>query len=305
MAEQLGGYELTTTISGSVLPCFSASRPARLGAAPPVGYMAGAQPGAPDATIWALGPVARSPLTAEAVRARLLSLASVRSQYLPDWLEAGSGTWGQREMVWVSAATPVIATLASPPASMSLADRLMALAAAARGAHALHERGQLHAAICPHAVALVGGPLATGQQTSGAATAGPASSAATQAAAGAVLAPPSLANGQRPLVDVGYPPLGYIDPQLLRGQGGRWSDIWALGATARYVATGVPPYPGIDDQPVVRALADLLCVPPPAPAPVPPALSALVDRCLARAPEDRPATAAEVAEQLEQSAANC
>ncbi len=83
-------------------------------------------------------------------------------------------------------------------------------------------------------------------------------------AAPAVLAPPSLAGGDRPVAQVGYPPLAFMDPQLLRGEGGRWSDIWALGATVHQVVTGSAPFPGIEEVPVVQALSRLLMAAAPA-----------------------------------------
>ena len=187
-------------------------------------------------------------------------------------------------------------TLASPPPAMDIPTRLRAVAAAARGAHALHDQGQLHGAICPQAIGLVASV-----------TGGPASAfipaTATGGLAGtAVLGPPALANGERPVVQVGYPPLGYVDPQLLRGEGGRWSDIWSLGATVRQVAVGSVPFPGIDELPVVQALSQLLAAPSPAPAQVPAAISELVGACLASDPANRPATAGEVADRLDEAA---
>ncbi|MGH9106723.1 MAG: protein kinase domain-containing protein [Acidimicrobiales bacterium] len=290
MARQLADYEITGVVADDgVLPCFHARRPPRLGGdGPPV-------------TIWVLGPLARTPWVA--ARARLEPLSSARAEYLPQWLESGTGEWAERPVVWLSASTAVTATLASEPAGMSLPARLRALAAAARGAHALHERGQLHAGICPQAVALVSasvGPTSSGLGGGGAAGGGAAGGSPL---GGAVLAPPPLANGERPLAQVGYPPLGYVDPQLLRGEGGRWSDIWSLGATIRYAVTGSPPFPGIEDLPVVRALAQMLTVPAPAPAEMPVPVADLVERCLSRDPEARPATANDVAAQLEEVAA--
>jgi serine/threonine protein kinase len=122
----------------------------------------------------------------------------------------------------------------------------------------------------------------------------------------AVLAPPSLANGETLLAQVGYPPLAYMDPQLLRGEGGRWSDVWALGATIQRVVIGSAPFPGIeeDDLPVVQALAQLLLAPVPARREMPAPIASLVAACLETDPADRPATAEEVARGLEVAAAN-
>lgn len=276
MVSQVADYEITgTVLDDGVLPCVRACRPLRLGGE-----------GAP-VTIWVLGPLARTPWAV--ARTRIEPVAGVRSEHLPQWLEAGVGEWAQRPVVWVSATTPVTGVLAAAPPELTVAARVHAVASVARGAHALHEGGQLHGAICPQAVALVSHVAASGREPG--------------ADAGAVLAPPSLATGQRPLVQVGYPPMGYIDPQLLRGEGGRWSDIWSLGATIRYAITGTSPYPGIEELPVVRALAQLLATPLPAPAEMPPAVSELVAQCLSTDPEARPSTASEVADRLDEAAA--
>ena len=268
MAGEIADYEITGTLADdNVLPVLQARRPQRLGA--------------PDepVSIWILGPLSRTPLAA--VKARLEPVAAVVSQGLPLWLEAGPGRCGDRPVVWVSAAGALGGTLALSAQQMRLPERLRAIASAARAAHALHEKGVLHAGICPQSLALAG---SDGQRR-------------------ALLGPPSLADGVQTLAHVGYPPIGFMDPQLLRGEGGRWSDIWALGALARYVAVGSGPYPGIEELPVVRALAQLLDVPPAAPAELPTELAGLVDACLARDPAARPATAEEVAATLEEGAA--
>ena len=147
-------------------------------------------------------------------------MAAIHGNNLPQWLEAGVAEWAQRPVIWVSATTPVTGTLASPPPGMDVPAQLRAVASAARGAHSLHEQGQLHGAICPQAIALIASDQSDGGAFSGAAVAGAGPSGA------AVLAPPSLASGDRPVAQVGYPPLAFMDPQLLRGEGGRWSDIW-------------------------------------------------------------------------------
>ena len=281
MASQVADYQITGVVTDDgTLPCLKALRPARLGDGPA------------QATVWVLGPLARTAWTA--ARARLEPVAAVRSPGLPDWLEAGVGEWAQRSVVWVSAATPVAGTLAAPPADLDMPSRLRAVANAARGAHALHEHGHLHGAICPQAVALT---AADQPGQAGLAIAG-------HGAGDAILAPPSLANGDQPLAQIGYPPLAYMDPQLLRGEGGRWSDVWALGATVHQILTGSPPFPGIEDLPVVQALAQLLMAPVPARRELPAAVSSLVAGCLAVNPADRPSTAEEVARHLDEAAAN-
>jgi hypothetical protein len=280
MASQLADYEIAgPAMDDRVLPCLRARRPARLGAG--------------EATVWLLGPAGRG--SWEAARARLEAVAAVRSDQLPSWLEAGTAEWAQRPVVWVSAATLVAGTLASPPGDLSVADKLRAVAAASRGAHALHEHGQLHGAICPQTVALV---AADGVLTS---TFGspPAPGAPQQRVWKGVLGPPSLADGKQPVAHVGFPPLGFVDPQLLRGDGGRWSDIWGLGATLQQALVGSPPFPGTEELPVVQGLAKVLAAPAPAKADLPERVAGLVQACLSLDPIDRPATARDFADQLD------
>lgn len=283
MASQLADYEIVgPAIDERVLPCMRARRPTRLGAG--------------DATVWLLGPATRAPW--ELVRARLDAVAAVRSENLPAWLEAGTSEWSQRPVVWMSAGTLVTGTLASPPRELSAPEKLRAVAAAARGAHALHEHGQLHGAICPQAVALA---VSDGAMVSGfSSLATP--EASSQQAWKAVLGPPPLADGKQPVAYVGYPPLGYMDPELLRGEGGRWSDIWSLGATVRQVLVGSPPLPSTEEVPVVQGLAKVLAAPLPATAELPQQVAGVVNACLSLDPLDRPATARDVADQLEDAA---
>lgn len=293
MASQVADYEITRTVlDDGVVPCLSARRPQRLGG------------GDAPVTLWVLGPLARTPWAA--ARASLETIAAVRSEHLPAWLEAGTGEWAQRPVIWVSASTPVTATLASPPPGMPVSAQLRAIAAAARGAHALHESGVRHGAICPQAIALLPPTQEAGDGLAAAVSTGTDLGAASFGAAifgAAILGPASLANGRNPVAQIGYPPLGYTDPQLLRGEGGRWSDIWSLGATLHRALTGSIPFPGIDDMPVVEALSRLLAGVPSAEKDIPPAVAPLVTSCLSSDPADRPSTAKEVAERLDEAAA--
>jgi eukaryotic-like serine/threonine-protein kinase len=285
LASQLADYEITSSVlEDGTVPCLRARRPARLGGdSAPV-------------TIWILGPLARTPWTV--ARSRVEPVAAIHGSNLPQWLEAGVAEWAQRPVIWVSATTPVTGTLASPPPGMDVPAQLRAVASAARGAHSLHEQGQLHGAICPQAIALVASDQSDGGALSGAAFAGAGPSGT------AVLAPPSLASGERPVAQVGYPPLAFMDPQLLRGEGGRWSDIWALGATVHQVVTGSPPFQGIEEVPVVQALSRLLMAPAPALGQLPGPIADVVATCLAVDPAVRPPTARDVADRLDEAATN-
>jgi eukaryotic-like serine/threonine-protein kinase len=290
LASQLADYEITgSVVDDATTPCLRARRPARLGG------------DNGPATVWVLGPLARTSWAL--ARSRLEPVAAVRGENLPEWLEAGVADWAQRPVIWVSASTPVTATLASPPLGMDVPAQLRAVASAARGADSLHQQGQLHGAICPQAIALVGDDQGQAGGLGGLGVTFESPQGTAAGSAGAVLGPPSLANGERPVAHVGYPPLAFLDPQLLRGQGGRWSDIWALGATVHQVVAGSAPFQGLEEVPVVQALSRLLTATAAAVAELPPPVAELVASCLSIDPADRPLTAREVADRLDGAAA--
>jgi serine/threonine-protein kinase len=94
----------------------------------------------------------------------------------------------------------------------------------------------------------------------------------------------------------------YMSPEQAQGQAvdGR-SDLYSLGVTAFYALTGRVPFES--DHPAALLLQQATALPPPVAvirADAPPALAAVIDRCLARAPEDRFATAEALAEALGQ-----
>jgi hypothetical protein len=77
------------------------------------------------------------------------------------------------------------------------------------------------------------------------------------------------------------------------------ADIYAVGATLFYLLTGRPPFEAADLRDLV---AQVTTAPPPSPRAqdprVPARLAAVVMQCLAKAPQDRPATYAALAELL-------
>ena len=100
------------------------------------------------------------------------------------------------------------------------------------------------------------------------------------------------------MAQVGYPPLAYMDPQLLRGQGGRWSDIWALGATVHQVVAGLSAVSGHRRGAGGPGPLQLLMAPAPGLGELPAAVAELVASCLAVDPAIRPPTAGDVAARL-------
>jgi hypothetical protein len=92
----------------------------------------------------------------------------------------------------------------------------------------------------------------------------------------------------------------YMPPEQARGQptDGR-SDLFSLGGVLYRACTGRRPFPGQDTMSVLMALATVQPTAPHDLCPeVPPALSALIMRLLAKEPGDRPATARAVADAL-------
>ncbi len=169
-------------------------------------------------------------------------------------------------------------SLAEPAAAdsgtLSGADRIEAVAAAARAAHALHEAGLAHGSIGPESVLLT--------------------------ARGPVLAPPRLDRPEGFAVQAtSAPALSALDPDLLRGESpARSSDVWSLGATLHLALSDRPLYPGIDSDQPVTAVQRVMFTRPELDPDLDEGVRDLVGRCLATDPADRPDTAAEVARAL-------
>jgi len=92
----------------------------------------------------------------------------------------------------------------------------------------------------------------------------------------------------------------YLAPELLDGApANERTDLWAVGLVLYEAATGARPFPGLPTGALLAAIRTRPIPPPRAKRPdLPPALEAVILRCLARAPEDRYASAAELAEDL-------
>lgn len=98
---------------------------------------------------------------------------------------------------------------------------------------------------------------------------------------------------------------GYLPPESLLGGGhGKPGDLFALGVVLYEGLTGTRPFVGANVAEVVRAtLLDAVRPLDRQAADIPPALTALVLRLLVRDPAERPAGAAEVADELDRMAA--
>jgi serine/threonine protein kinase len=89
--------------------------------------------------------------------------------------------------------------------------------------------------------------------------------------------------------------LKYAPPEMLRdGVSDERGDIYSLGATIHQLATGAAPFAADADAELVQ---QIMTAPPPGllRSDAPPELGDLLERCLAKRPEDRPRTAAQLA----------
>ncbi len=94
--------------------------------------------------------------------------------------------------------------------------------------------------------------------------------------------------------------LAYMAPELLRDRAAdARTDIWALGVLLYELAAGRRPFVG--DTTFELTSAIMKDIPPPLPVKVPPALRAVIVRCLARDPDQRFQRASEVLSALEAS----
>jgi tetratricopeptide (TPR) repeat protein len=93
---------------------------------------------------------------------------------------------------------------------------------------------------------------------------------------------------------------GYMSPEQVRGLSADWrADLFSIGVVLYELVTGHPPFVGPTP---VDVAASSMRDEPPRPSGldprVPPALEALILRCLAKDPQARPASAAEIGHQL-------
>jgi serine/threonine-protein kinase len=169
---------------------------------------------------------------------------------------------------------------------LPLAEAVSLLRDVARALAHAHEHGVVHRDIKPENVLLTGGTaMVTDFGIAKALTAATGEDRAGQTTLGVVLGTPAYM----------APEQGAGDPAT-----DHRADIYAFGCLAYEVLTGAPPFTGRSPAELIAAHAIQRPEPLTRRRPdVPPALAALVMRCLAKLPADRPASAVEVVRALD------
>jgi non-specific serine/threonine protein kinase len=96
--------------------------------------------------------------------------------------------------------------------------------------------------------------------------------------------------------------IGYAAPEVLSGEAAtERADVYGLAATLHAALSGRAPFAGTEGEPMIARVGRVLTQPPPdlLPLGVDPGLAAVLAGCLAKRPEDRPASADALREELE------
>jgi serine/threonine protein kinase len=207
----------------------------------------------------------------------LAAFAAVSSPYLVTLYDAGQ----QGEEVYYSMEYLPGGSVAAPAQPLTRTTALRAMAHASRATHALHEAGIAHRDIKPGNVLLYSD--------------------------GAKLADLGLSHVLRPGVTITRMgpagDIGYLDPALIRGdRPSRASDVFSLGATLHYAVAGEGLYgPLADDDPLL-AMRRVISHPPTISDRVDPDIRQVISWAIAANPSERPATALQLAERIEELA---
>ncbi len=172
-------------------------------------------------------------------------------------------------------------SLGRPATTPQRRQALQAVADAARAAHALHEAGVAHRDIKPANVMLAngGGKL-------------------SDLGLAQILSPGQTVTGIGPIGTIEY-----MEPALILGErAGRATDVWALAATLHRALSGTSIYGAIPDGDLLTALRHVVQTPPVVSDGLSEEEASLIRWCLAPERSDRPATAAEVAQHIDQLA---
>jgi serine/threonine protein kinase len=213
----------------------------------------------------------------EAAVVHLRAVAAARSARIAALVEVGRDDREGEDPVayYVTEYRP--AGSLSNPSSVSANNPLMALAQAARGVHDLHQAGKVHGDLGPGSVLLA---------DDGAVVTVPHPPAPMEVGETAMARPPDR--------------LETLDPAIIRGEGrSRATDVWALGATMHLALTGQSLHPGLSDDDPLTAVQRVLFEPPVVDPRLPPRQAAVVMSCIRANPEDRLASAEDLAVSLE------
>ncbi|GGL17091.1 serine/threonine-protein kinase [Planomonospora parontospora] len=201
----------------------------------------------------------------------LKAFAAVRSPYLVTLYDAGQ----QGGVFYYSMEYLPGGSLGRPAGRPSRDRALRAVACAAHAAQALHEEGIVHRDVTPGNVLLtdLGGKL-------------------SDLGLSQVLTPGATVTGMG-----GIGSVEFTDPALLRGEGPTPAgDVWSLGATLHWAATGTGLYGELPVHDPLLTLRKVNSTPPSIRGDLEPELADLVGSCIGEA-AGRP-TAGEVADRL-------
>ena len=204
----------------------------------------------------------------------LAAFAAVSSPYLVTLYDAGQ----QGDEVYYSMEYFPDGSLARAAQAPGRAWSLAAMAHASRATHALHEAGMAHRDIKPGNVMLHsgGGKLA-------------------DLGLSHVLKPGITITGMGPAGDIGY-----MDPNIIRGDHpSRASDIFSLGATLHYALVGHGLYGDLPAADPLLAMRRIVSHPPAISETLDPQAREIIAWAIAPNPADRPPTALDLAERIE------
>jgi serine/threonine protein kinase len=204
----------------------------------------------------------------------LAAFAAVSSPYLVSLYDAGQ----QGEEVYYAMEYLPGGSLAAPAEPSDRVRALTAVAHAARAAHALHEAGIVHRDIKPGNVLLH-----------------PGGAKLADLGLSHVLSPGVTVSRMGPAADIGY-----LDPCLIRGaRPSRASDVFSLGATLHYALAGEGLYGPLPEDDPLLAMRRVMSHAPVTAAGLEPDVREVIAWSIAADPTERPVTALQLAERIE------